>query len=71
MHPVLLGEVAQDHVRSLIDRADAARLARIATASRAPRAPLRRRLGLRLIAVGERLAPECPKNVVPLRGGRA
>ena len=62
MHPVILGEVARDHVRSLVHEADAARLARAAAAARPP---LRRRVGLRLIAAGERLAPECPKNVVP------
>jgi hypothetical protein len=68
MHPVIVGLVAQDHVRSLIAEAEAVRLARAA----APRLPFRRRLGLRLIATGERLAPQCPGNVValPVRGGR-
>lgn len=70
MHPVLLGQVAHDHVRSLIQEADAARLARAATAGR-PSPGLRRRLGLRLIAAGNRLAPEQPCNVVPIHGGRA
>lgn len=70
MHPTLLGQVAQDHVRSLILEADAARLARTALGE-ASRPGLRRRTGLRLIALGERLAPECPQNVFPLRGGRA
>ncbi|MDQ4125784.1 MAG: hypothetical protein M3134_09320 [Actinomycetota bacterium] len=70
MHPTLLGQVAQDHVRSLILEADAARLARTAQGE-AARPGLRRRAGLRLIALGERLAPECPQNAFPLRGGRA
>lgn len=67
MHPVLLGQVAHDHVRSLILEADAARLA---AAALGDRPGLRRRAGLRLISLGERLAPECPQNVIPLRGGR-
>ena len=63
MHPSLIGQVAQDHVRSLIDEADAARLARtIETPS------LRRRVGLRLIAAGERLAPECPGGAIHVEG---
>ena len=66
MHPVILGQVARDHVSSLVAEADAARLARIASASRPG---LRRRVGLRLIAAGERLAPECPQTVVS-RAGR-
>lgn len=69
MHPTLLGQVAQDHVRSLILEADAARLARTARGD-APRPGLRRRAGLRLISLGERLATECPQNVIPLRGRR-
>ena len=55
MHPVMLRQVAHDHVRSLIEAADAARLARVAAPSR-PAPGLRRRLGLTLIAAGERLA---------------
>lgn len=63
MHPTLLGQVAQDHVRSLIAEADAARLARsLDTPS------LRRRVGLRLIAAGERLAPECPHGAIHVEG---
>lgn len=69
MHPVILGEVAHDHVRSLILEADAARLARAALEDRPG---LRRRTGLRLISLGERLAPECPQNVIHIsRAGRA
>ena len=71
MHPAILGLVAQEHVRSLVLEADAVRLARLAAASQPPRPGLRRRAGLRLIAAGERLAPECPQNVLPLRGGRS
>ena len=71
MHPAILGLVAQEHVRSLVLEADAYRLAELATASQPPRPGLRRRTGLRLIAAGEWLAPECPQNVVPLRGGRS
>jgi hypothetical protein len=80
MHPVMLRHVAQDHVRSLIEAADAARLARAAAPSR-PSPGLRRRLGLRLIAAGQRLAPSAvepsalggtvqPGNVVRIHGGR-
>lgn len=72
MHPVILGLVAHDHVRSLIEEADAARLARDAVAGTA-RHGLRRRAGLGLIALGERLAPDCPQNVIGVRptpGGR-
>lgn len=80
MHPVMLGQVAHDHVRSLIEAADAARLARAAAPSR-PSPGLRRRLGLALIAAGERLAPVgvedsalggavSPCNVVRIHGGR-
>lgn len=71
MHPSILGLVAQEHVRTLILEADAVRLARLAVASQPPRPSVRRRMGLRLIAAGEWLAPECPQNVVPLRGGRS
>lgn len=74
MHPTIMGQVAHDHVESLIARADAARLARVALESRPPRPRLRRRVGLRLITVGERLAPECPQNVIhldPARPGRS
>lgn len=72
MHPSTLGQVAQDHVHSLIAEADAARLARAARAARAEstRHGLRRRVGVRLISFGERLAAECPDNVVPIHGGR-
>ena len=70
MHPELLGQVAQDHVDSLIAEAEAARLARTSLLSRPPRPVLRRRVGLRLIALGERLAPECPQNVVHIHGGQ-
>ncbi|HEX2294118.1 MAG TPA: hypothetical protein VHN37_02290 [Actinomycetota bacterium] len=66
MHPDILGLVAQDHVRCLIDDADAARLAALARSAYGPRPGLRRRVGLRLIAAGERLAPEAPANVVRL-----
>lgn len=68
MHPVILGDIAHDHVSSLICDADDARLARLALGDRPG---LRRRAGLRLIALGERLAPECPQSALPLRGGRA
>ncbi|HEX2196130.1 MAG TPA: hypothetical protein VHJ76_04315 [Actinomycetota bacterium] len=71
MHPVLLGEIAEDHVRSLIHEADAARLARSSTTRRPD---LRRRLGLRLIAAGERLAPDSTRPlpaIHPTRPGRA
>lgn len=70
MHPSTLGQVAQDHVHSLIAEADAARLARAARAGSTPHG-LRRRVGVRLISFGERLAAECPDNVVPIHGGRA
>ncbi len=70
MHPAILRLVAQDHVRSLVAEADAARLARSAAASSRPRSALRRRVGLRLIAAGERLAPQCPQNGVPVRPER-
>lgn len=66
MHPSILGQVAQDHVRSLIAEADAARLARSVTTTPPS---LRRRVGLRLIAAGERMAPECPQSMVRI-GGR-
>lgn len=69
MHPIVLGQLAHDHVDSLIHEADAARLARAALAD-TPRHGLRRRTGLRLIALGERLAPECPQNVVHIHQGR-
>ena len=62
MHPVFLGQVAHDHVDSLIREAEAARLARAAR-SETPRHSLRRRTGLGLIALGERLAPECPEKM--------
>ena len=68
MHPVLVSQVAHDHVHSLIDAADAARLARTAALSR-PAPGLRRRLGMRLIAAGERLAPSEVENSAP--GGAA
>jgi hypothetical protein len=68
VHPVFLGQVAHDHVRSLIHEADSARLARAAAAARPS---LRRRAGLRLIAAGEWLAPERPRSVAHFRGGRA
>ncbi|HEX2058866.1 MAG TPA: hypothetical protein VHI71_10925 [Actinomycetota bacterium] len=71
MHPTILGQVAHDHVDTLIARADAARLARVALEARPPRPRLRRRVGLRLISLGERLAPECPQNVIHLPGGRS
>ena len=65
MHPEILRQLAQEHVRSLVSEADAARLARsVAT----PSPSLRRRVGLRLISAGERLAPECPQNVIHLQG---
>ncbi len=71
MHPTILGQVAQDRVRSLIEEADAGRLARLAAGPphRAPR--LRRRLGLGLIAAGNRLACERDPGVAGLPGGRA
>jgi hypothetical protein len=69
MYPTILGQVAQDHVRSLIREADAVRLARAATGPR-PSPGLRRRLGLKLIALGSRLAPEQTRNVVRIHGGR-
>ncbi|HEV2757510.1 MAG TPA: hypothetical protein VG318_17235 [Actinomycetota bacterium] len=69
MHPVILGQVAQDHVRSLIEEADANRLGRIAGGSRSPR--LRRRVGLGLIAVGNRLACEPARGLAGVPGGRA
>ena len=65
MHPDILRQLAEDHVRSLVTDADAARLARSVAA---PSPSLRRRVGLRLIAAGERLAPECPGNVIHLHG---
>ena len=68
MHPEILGLVARDHVRSLIEDADAARLA--AAATRGPASGLRRRLGLRLIAFGSRLAPEPTHNVFHIHGRR-
>lgn len=64
MHPVIVGQLAQERVRSLVAEADAARLARSAASP-----SLRRRVGLRLIATGERLAPECPQSVIRV-GGR-
>lgn len=66
MHPVMLDQVARDHVRSLVGEADAARLARRAAR---PSPGIRRRVGLALIAFGERLAPEAPCNVVRIHGG--
>ncbi|MDQ3953779.1 MAG: hypothetical protein M3279_12590 [Actinomycetota bacterium] len=74
MHPTILGQIAHDHVDSLIAEADAARLARAALEGRPPRPRVRRRVGLRLIALGERLAPECPQNMIhldPAHGGRS
>lgn len=65
MHPVFLGQLAHDHLHSLIDEADAARLAHIAAAERPG---LRRRVGLRLIAAGERLASDCTQTVARPRG---
>ncbi|MFN2587080.1 MAG: hypothetical protein ABR613_03020 [Actinomycetota bacterium] len=69
MHPVILRHVAQDHVRTLIEEADRHRLARLAPARRSPR--LRRRLGLGLIALGNRLACDGPRGLAGVRGGRA
>lgn len=68
MHPTLLGRVAHDHVDTLLREAEAARLAR---SVRAGSPGLRHRAGLRLIALGERLAPECPQSAYPIRQGRA
>lgn len=69
MHPVMLDQLAQDHVCSLVCEAEAARLAREARAESA-RHGLRERVGLGMIALGERLAPQCPDNAVHLDGGR-
>ncbi|MDQ3914175.1 MAG: hypothetical protein M3323_02425 [Actinomycetota bacterium] len=70
MHPVILGQVAQDRVRSLIEEADAGRLAHLAAPR--PRSPrLRRRLGLGLIALGNKLACEEARGLAGLPGGRA
>ncbi len=69
MHPVILGQVARDHVHSLIEEADAVRLAHSVAGPRRPRG-IRRRLGLGLIALGGRLAPEQPRNVARVEGGR-
>lgn len=70
MHPTFLGEVAREHVRSLVHEADAARLARAARAE-SPHHSLRHRVGLGMIALGERLAPRCPESVARVHGGRA
>ena len=68
MHPVILGQVAQDHIRSLIEEADADHLARIA----GPRSSrLRRRVGLGLIAAGNKLACEPAHGLAGVPGGRA
>ncbi|MDQ3981644.1 MAG: hypothetical protein M3271_03065 [Actinomycetota bacterium] len=69
MHPLILGQVARDHVHSLIEEADAVRLAHSIAGPRRPRG-IRRRLGLGLIALGSRLAPGQPCNVVRIREGR-
>lgn len=55
MHPVILGELAQHHVHSLIEEVDADRLAHSVVGLRPG---LRQRFGLRLIAAGNRLACE-------------
>jgi hypothetical protein len=69
MHPTLLEQVAQDHVRSLVQEAEAARLARLATVRHLPR--LRRRVGLGLIAAGNRLACDTARGLAGAPGGRA
>ena len=71
MHPVILGQVAQHHIRSLVEEADADRLAHLARAGhRAPSPRLRRRVGLGLIAVGNRLACD-DRGLAGIPGGRA
>lgn len=69
MYPTIHGQVAQDHVRSLIAEADAARLARSAVSER-PSPGVRRRIGLHLISLGTRLAPEAPRHVARVHGDR-
>lgn len=68
MHPVILGDLAQDHVTSLTRAADADRLAHD-VAGGGP-GVLRRRMGAGLIALGNRLACDSA-GVAPVHGGRA
>lgn len=71
MHPVLLGQVAQDHIRSLVEEADADRLARLARVGLHTHSPrLRRRVGLGLIAVGNKLVCD-DRGLAGIPGGRA
>ncbi len=65
MHPVFLGQLAQDHVRSLMEEAEVDRLVHLAPTAHG----LRRRTGLRLIALGNRLA--CEQRAGLAHGGRA
>jgi hypothetical protein len=71
VHPVILGQVAQDHIRSLVEEADTDRLAHLARAEQQAHSPrLRRRVGLGLIAVGNKLACD-DRGLAGVPGGRA
>ena len=67
MHPTLLGELARDHVRSLIEEADHDRLGHLSAEARPG---LRHRVGVRLISLGNRMTCDTAVDLAGVHGGR-